>query len=823
MRSILGDLRQVGAGTDGRRAVAGASGLCACLILAAAFALGITKIEDSDAWTHLALGREIVRLGTLPISEPITFPSVGMPFYDTEWLFDVVFYLSHAAAGFIGVIVLKATLAALLLLILWKDSRGPDAGEGTDRATALMIRTAVMLGCLLMIRPRLVERPDLALMVFLAFTIYALNTYLDRGGLHLYWLPALQVLWANTHPSVLIGLVPFVAVLGGGGALRLLGRWRGRAVPESPSMAQLKTVALVFVGVVGASIVNPYGLEALTLPLRLATSTWHSHHILELRPPDLSQHPGPFVVTALLVLVLTVGRRLPLMTVLLVGPFVILSLSARRFSYILAVVAAPVLARNLGALAGRLARRVGRRVVPALAAGGALVTVAATAMAMVNAGPFTEPRKLPGFGVNDLFLPEHALRYLDNAGIQGRIFNTFHWGGYLAWRDFPRRAPIIDGRGYVDPELLWDIGFARQNGERLTLLRDRYAFDVAVVAYPPRDQVEGDAFREGGWALVYWDDVALVYARRSPRMAALIERDEYRIVNPAGGIDSLLPQLAGGAGAVESEIRRNIEQTRSNLGYALLGFVRLQARAYDEAIEAFHRVHGYSAVVDAAQGLALAHWQRGDIAAAADHYRRIVQAYPTPVMLYNLGLALIHLGKDREAIGYLERARRQDQQYAPLYPVLMHAYRRLGQAGREAELARGHASALTLGQAESHVRRARQLSREGKINEAVVELEASLRLKPDNPQALSHLGDVHFRQGRLDDALDRQRAAIHLDPALANAHYGLALVYERRGDDAAARRHFERYLRLDPASYRAWIVRKALGQSSSAGGKSSHR
>ncbi len=784
----------------------------------------MTKVEDPDAWTHLALGREIVQQRTLPASEPFTYPSAGMPFYNTEWLFDVVLYLGHALGGFGGVILLKAALAALLLLILWKDSKLSGSREGSERISAVLIRSAVLLGVLLIIRPRLVERPDLALMVFLSFTIYALNAYLDHGRRYLYWLPVLQILWANIHPSLLVGVVPFVAVLGGGITLRLLGRWRGDQVPGLPSPTQLRTVALVFAGVVGASLVNPYGPEALTLPLRLATSMWHTHHIVELQRPDPFQHPGPFLIAALLAVVFLVGaRRLPVMAVLLVAPFVVLGLSARRFEYILAVVAAPILARSLVAFAGHLDGGLGRRLVRTLSVGGALTAVGATALALLNAGPLADPRKLPGFGVNDLFLPEHALRYLDRAGIEGRIFNTFHWGGYLAWRDFPKRAPIIDGRGYVDPGLLWDIRFARQNAGLLEALHVRYGFDVAVLAYPPRERAESDAFVPSNWALVYWDDVALVYARRTPGLTALIERDEYRHLEPAKGVDGLLPTLAGAAAPVEAEIRRSLRQTPSSMGHMLLGFVKLQAREYDQAIAEFSRVRGYSVSVDAAQGLAMAHWQQGDVAAAIDHYQRLVAAYPTSMMLYNLGLALSHAGKHAEAVPHLERARQRDPRLAPVYPVLLQAYRRLGRGDRDEELVRGHATALTLGQAESHRQAARRLTREGKPDQAVAELEAALRLNPDNPGALSDLGDVYLQQGRLDDALDRQRAALGLEPTLAQAHYGLARTYEKRGDQASARAHFERYLRLEPASYRAWTVRSALSQGPGPGRQGSPR
>ncbi len=768
-----------------------ANKLCVCLLLAAAFALGTTKLEDPDAWTHLAMGREIVRLGTLPASEPFTFPSAGMPFYHMESLFAVVLYLSYAAAGVTGIILLKAALAALLMFILWKDSGLPRTGAGGHQPTALMIRMAVLLGCLVMIRPRLVERPDLALMVFLSFTIYALNAYLYEGRRYLYWLVPLQIVWANVHPSVLVGMVPFVAFLAGGGALRLFNRWWGCEVAAPPSTTQLKTVSAVFAGVLGASLINPYGLEALTLAVRFATMTWHKQYIVELLPPSLTAQPGPFIVTALVgAVIIATARRVPLSTVLLVAPFAVLALSARRFSVLLAVVAAPVLARNFVAFAEWLASGAGRRLIPTLSAGTALAAAGVTALALLNTGPFADARKLPGFGVNDLFLPERALRYLDSIGVEGRVFNTFHWGGYLAWRDFPRRLPIIDGRGYVEPDLLWELRFARQNAALLEQLHNRYGFDVAVLAYPPRDRAEPEAFASPQWALVYWDDVALVYLRRSARLAAHIERDEYRHVDPAKGPEALLAVGSDGAGPVEAEIRRSLSGAPSSIGHMLLGFVKLRARAYDEAIEEFNRVRGYSSVVDAAQGLAMAHWHKGDLATAAVHYTRVVQAYPTAMMRYNLALALTHLGKDAEAVGHLERARQSDPQFAPVYPALSAAYRRLGQGGRAAELERDHATALARGEAESHLGKARRLSREGRADAAVAELEASLRLRPRHPQALSHLGDVYLQQGRLDDALARQHAALQLDPTLASAHYGLARVYERRGDHASAQAPF---------------------------------
>ena len=60
------------------------------LVAAAAFVLAVTRVEDPDTWTHLALGRLMVETSGLPLHEVLVFPSSGLPYHNTEWLFDIV-------------------------------------------------------------------------------------------------------------------------------------------------------------------------------------------------------------------------------------------------------------------------------------------------------------------------------------------------------------------------------------------------------------------------------------------------------------------------------------------------------------------------------------------------------------------------------------------------------------------------------------------------------------------------------------------------------------------------------------------------------------
>ncbi len=792
------------------------------LVVGSAFALGITKVEDSDAWAHLALGREMVKLRGFPQHEPFTFPSAGMPYYNTEWLFDVVLYLAYAGADLAGVILLKSAIVATAAWVLWKDASLPDQ-RAADRPLSLAVAAAVILGVLLMIRHRFAERPDMILMLFLAFTVYALDAYLHGGRRFLYALPAVQVLWVNVHPSAVVSAGPFAAVLGGGLLLRWIGRWRGVEPPGTPSAAQLKTVALVFAGVAVASLLNPYGSDAVTLPFRLAASPWFTQEILELQPPTFSSHPGALILVALLsVTFVLLARRLPLVSLLVAAPFVYLGLSAVRFVFLLGIACGPILARNLSAIAGRL-KPAWARLALGVALAGTTGGVAATALTVASVESLADPRKAAGIGMDERFVPEGALRYLDRIGLTGRIFNTFHWGGYLTWRDFPRRAPIIDGRGYVPPGLVEEIHFARIYPQHLDRLQTTYGFDVALVDYPvyAGENIEEAlpgvdiALASPQWALVYWDDVALVYLRRADHLAPIIARDEYRIVKPANSLVFLRRALAdrGALPAVETELRRNIAETGSSAGYALLGAAELTVGAYDQAIQMFEHVRSERARLDTYQGLAVAHWAKGDVGAAVVFYRKLLHLTQDPTVLYQMGRALLETGNHREAIAHLERARAAAPGMVAVYPALLEAYRRAGTVvEREQELAAGYANAVRLQEADEHTRRGRQLLGAGRLAEGVAELKASLHLEPQSARVHSDLGFAYLSLGQLDDAVAEQRAAIGLDPKLASAQYGLALIDQRRGDQAAARRHLEQFVRLQPRSYLAWRVREELSR-----------
>jgi tetratricopeptide (TPR) repeat protein len=791
-------------------------------VVAGAFLLGLRQISDSDVWTHLAHGRAVVATRGFPVHEPFTFPSAAMPYYNTEWLFGVALYGVYSLGGLGAVVVFKAALVAVAAALLWRTAvlAPADTGnEGDGRGD--MVAVAVVLTALLAMRYRFVERPDVALMVFIAATVYALDAFVIGGRRRaLYLLLPMTVVWANVHPSVIVAGGPFAAVLGAGLVRWALARRRGDA-GTPPTLAQLRVVAVVGAGVVVASLLNPYGWDAITLPFRLAGSEWFTQEVTELQRPRLGEHPVAFSLALLLVgtLVLHV-RRAPIGAALLAAPFAWLALSGTRFVFLFPLVAAPLVARGLtGALATPAWAR-WRRPLSAVVTSVALVVVVAVSLAAANVGPLAVGDRRPGIGVDARGVPEGALAYLDRVGVAGRVFNAFHFGGYIAWRDFPRRAPIIDGRAWVPPELVEEIHFARVYPAHLARLQAAYGFEAAIVDYAsfagePLEAVAPGAdagLNSSAWALVYWDDVALVYLRRAGPFGAIAARDEYRHLRPANGAAALARALESGASSdtIAAEIARNERETGSGVARTLAGALALHRRDWEGALTRFASVHDGPGRLYALQGQALAAGGKSDFARALAAYDRLLAETDDAMVSYYAGMVALAAGRTGAAIQYLERARRGDPGLLGVYPTLLEAHRRQGDADSVRDVMGAYAAAQTHARAREHAARGRALLRDGRGAEAARQFEAALALEPRNARARSELAYAYALGGRFDDATAAQQAALELDPRLASAHYGLALLEERRGNVAAAQRRFAAFVRLEPRSYAAWQVRQRL-------------
>jgi tetratricopeptide (TPR) repeat protein len=781
------------------------------LFLASVFLLALTKMSDVDAWIHLTFGRLIWDVKGMPGTEPFLYTMLDKPFTYSSWLFGLLYYAAYHAFNVHGVILLKAVTITVAFSILLKDSLRPRKN--------VIVVVAVLSLIAVMARYRFVERPDTFLMVFLSFSIFSLNAYVYDNKKYIYALPLIHMLWANSHSSINLMFVPFFAFIAGGVVQRYFGE-KIRKFPATASSAQLRTILLIGAASFAASLISPYFTDQYAFGARFLASDWFKQEINELQAPTWESFKWPYLFTGFVAISFVLNRkRFTLIHLLLVVPFIALSFTALRFVFLLGIVGGPVAARNFAEfihdsqlpalLAGVRTKEYAKTAVAVLLASWIVLS---TALILTKTKPFDNDEKDFGFGVSYVNVPEEALRYMDKRNISGRIFNLFQWGQYITWRDFPKRSAFIDGRGFLSEDLIKKMEVALQSPSILEELYRTYGFEALLVSYPFMKTDVPGAFSEEDavvsspdWALVYWDDKALVYVKRNGRYASVIRQDEYRFIKPANTAytEGVFSDAGYRAHLIE-ELKRNIAETGSSKAYALLGLLYNKVGLHREAVEAFSRVRltfpeDHRAL--AYSGMGYAYLKLDQLDTALAYYKKSLALAENDALYYEIGTVYLKKGEKRKALSFFEKGLRLHKNIRSVYPLLIGLYRDLDMGDKEAELQKIYQQQSLVDAGKEHFEKGVKAYFSKRYETAADEFKESIAANPSNPASYSNLGYIYYDMGEMSLALQYHKKTVEIDPGYANSHYGLALIYMKRGESRQARQHLREYLRLEPAGY----------------------
>ena len=90
-------------------------------------------------------------------------------------------------------------------------------------------------------------------------------------------------------------------------------------------------------------------------------------------------------------------------------------------------------------------------------------------------------------------------------------------------------------------------------------------------------------------------------------------------------------------------------------------------------------------------------------------------------------------------------------------------------------------------------------TREGKMDEAVRDLQQALRISPDHLLSLTNLGNAYRAQQQWDEARKVLERAVKIAPDDPEANYGLGMVFAQTGDNAQAYERLQSALKARPA------------------------
>jgi hypothetical protein len=503
----------------------GDSPLAPFLVSLATALISIVPIHSYDAFWHLATGRWIVEHRALPARDPFGLASSAGAWQNGEWLFQLVLYAAHSFGGEIALSLLRAAAVAVLAGWLYQRARRESSAP-----IALLLVSLAIYGA----DARLAVRPELAgIVLTAAFTWLALGDLRPR---RIAAAALLTILWINLHPSALLAPV----IVGAAGA--------GRIAAGERTRREIGRIGIAFGAALGALLVNPWGWRAVTGPIelaRVASSRWFVN--TEWLPSDPSVFPLLYVTIAAGAALLAWRRERALIArALLFAIFAVLAVRyVRNHGYFFATL--PIL------LAPAIPKVAPRAMAIAAAATAVIAAIALPLGRGIGAG--TDPGRFP----------VGAVRQLRASGLEGNIYNPDQFGGYLIWQFYPERRVLTDGRNELYLDFLREFPSARSDSRRWKGLLDRYDLVLAVEEYRAGTVRVTDAesgrveevspshvyFPRKDWALIGFDQVAMVFARRRAFPADALERIEYRAIDPERrAIDRRDPERAA------MEIRR---------------------------------------------------------------------------------------------------------------------------------------------------------------------------------------------------------------------------------------------------------------------------
>lgn len=370
--------------------------------------------RDTDFWWHLAAGREIWTLRSVPLVDSFSHTFGGQPWVRLHWLFQALLYGAWRVGGmdlavglrsllFLGAMALLARACGLRGAGMWA-SGGAVLWVAWIAARYSFVRphfASLLLGALLLVVLETARRPGRERVAFWAFPVL--------------------VVWSNMHGGVAmvgVAMVVVYAVVGG------LTAWRW-VVPLS--------VAAVFL-VPQPLAVFDYGLawSFQDNPFRDIITEFK-------RPSWFGEDAGSLVFLGVYVGGAMAGRRW--LDLLLGAAFAPLLLTGWRHQFLLIPFLAPGMAVTLSACERKLkapSPHLRRALAGVLVFGLVFVLARETADVAGRAWP---PSRL----IRQETLPVVAVDTLRASGMSGRLFNDLNWGGYLVWA-LPESTVYVDSR-----------------------------------------------------------------------------------------------------------------------------------------------------------------------------------------------------------------------------------------------------------------------------------------------------------------------------------------------------------------------------------------
>lgn len=503
------------------------------------------KIEDDDLFWHLAGGRFIVENGSVPDKDVFGYPTVNAEWIPFEWGWDVISYGLYKAGGYNLISVFSSLIFILIFFLCFRIL-------GKLKVNSV-ISLVLLFTLLIAWFNRLSPRPHIFTYLFLTVLLYLIlcYKYISREKYFklFYALPIMFLIWGNLHLGALTGIALLLVFIISESVIyfKHIKYSNDEVLPLTG--AQLKKLLIILVCSSIVLFINPHGLKTYTYAYN-HTNMKMLESIGEWLSPFSSKAETGLVLILYkvllflgLIIFIYAYKKRDLTLVLICAASAIYSLRAIRFTIEYELIAAPLMAISIDYFVKKLEKS-GKFILRFLH-GNALKVILTAALLFLSYQFQTDSfyitlkyNREAGFGISSRFFPVDMVKFIKDNNIKGSPFNGFDTGGYLMW-EIPGQKIFIDSRNINDDIFFEYMSIYNMQPGYLQKL-DNYGIDYAYLFEPKlvrfpnilKQTITAHFFSDTNWALVYWDDEAVMFLKRIPKYTDLISKYEYKVFNP---------------------------------------------------------------------------------------------------------------------------------------------------------------------------------------------------------------------------------------------------------------------------------------------------
>ncbi len=177
-----------------------------------------------------------------------------------------------------------------------------------------------------------------------------------------------------------------------------------------------------------------------------------------------------------------------------------------------------------------------------------------------------------GYGEASYFYPKGAVDYLKKKKIQGKIFNSYAFGGYIIKYLYPDCKPVIDGRLCYPIDFIKLYANSHKNRDAFLKIIENFTPDIFFIDFDHPELALYITELKKNYALVYFDDNAMIF----------LDRNRYPEVANKDELESLKPVYVSGYGQEEKnvemvkiELEKVLRENPSNRGFVMYSNILL--------------------------------------------------------------------------------------------------------------------------------------------------------------------------------------------------------------------------------------------------------